>query len=404
MGWRWRSPSVETLSLRYLIIVPVLLAIATAALLFVHSDYNLVALYSQCHAHARIPLISRLPVVGPPSCYVVSFFEEAVASSSSSRAVAVMASILSFVAGLLTVYVVEGARVCNLPNVLIAYPTGPLLVFNLVGGAFIWELLITPAFFHRARGILRARRASDAGSGAGADEAARVSPLDPNLGQDMRHLRSDAEAVAIPAGVLLGFILPSALMLALGTPLAVGIWLFSPVYVTLVRRAVRAALPRLRRTTRASAAGASDSRTLRSLHLESHQASLALVYAAPVLCSALSHWYLAWHVAAARDDRMIMTRATLGFIEVDIIFTALTVLYWIFVEVGWRVVVVMLGVSALLGPGAGVCAGWIYREGHWHDAFVKRSVSGGDEDGRGERSGVSTTAGPGGDERTPLLT
>lgn len=401
MPRRWHPP-VSALRLRYLLIPPVLLAAATAALLFHHTDYNLVALYSQCHAHARLPALSRLPVVGPPSCYLVSFFQTAAASS---RAFAVLAAALSFVAGLLTVYVVEGARVCNVPNALIAYPTGPLLVFNLAGGAFVWELVVAPAFFHRARGILRARRA------AGGRGEVGVSPRDPDLGWDLRHLRSDAEAVAIPAGVLLGFILPSVLMLALDTPVAVGVWLFSPVYVALVRWVVGVILPCLR--ARSIDPNATEAETLRSLHLESHRASLALVYAAPVLCSVLSHGLLAWSLLWGRDDRIAMTRATLGFIVINVVFTGLTVLYWLFVEVGWRVVAVMAGVSVVLGPGAGVCAGWVYREAKWHEVFSEggfgRRSRRGSRGSRGSRASRGSSAGPGegegrrAGERTPLL-
>lgn len=390
-SWRWR-PSVEKHSFRFLIIVPVVLAVATAATLFIHSDYNLVALYSQCHAHARLPSLSRLPVLGPPACYLVSFFKAAV---TSGRAFAVMAEILSFVAGLLTVYTVEGARICNAPNVLIAYPTGPLLIFNMIGGAFIWQLLIIPAFFHRARAILKAR------GDAHRDDEAEVSPLDPNLGKDSRHLQNDSEAIAIPVGVALGFILPSILMISLATPTAVALWFFSPIYVTLIRKAVRALVPPAKRLLAATISSISSSTTpdeVRSLHLESHRASLALVYAAPVLCSALAHWLLVWHATTQKDDRLMMTRKTLGFIEIDIVFTGFTVLYWLLVEAGWQVVAVMLGVSVVLGPGAGICAGWVYREGSWHEIFGRGLGRHSSSLGQGaeEREG-------GADEQTPLL-
>lgn len=391
-----RGPPATALPFRYLVIPPILLAISTAVLLFIHSDYNLVALYSQCHAHARLPGLSRAPLLGPPACYIVSFFEAAVASA---RAAAIMAASLSFVAALLTVYIVEGARVCNRPAALIAYPTGPLLVFNLAGGAFVWELAVAPAFLRRAREILLARReARESGAGLCA------SPLHPDLGKELRHLEHEAEAVAIPAGVLVGFIVPSVLMVVLGTPTTVAVWLFSPVYVALVRGAVRAVVPVLRAgSIDPNAAEAAD---LRPLHLESNRTSLALVYTAPVLCSVASHVFLIWHLLARRDDRIDMTRATLGFIEIDIVFTGLTVLYWLLVEVGWRVVAVMVGVSVVLGPGAGICAGWIYRERRWHKAFVK-SVGRSRSSSRGSsiRSSIRPRSRSSGraNERTPLL-
>ncbi|KAL2111273.1 hypothetical protein VUR80DRAFT_10340 [Thermomyces stellatus] len=387
-----RGTLASTLRLRYLLFPPVLLAAATLTLLFVHTDYNLVALYSQCRAYSRLPFLSRTPLVGPPACYIVSFFQTAVASS---RAAIIMASALSFVAALLTVYVIEGARVCNRPAPLIAYPTGPLLVFTLAGGAFVWELAIAPAFLRREREILLA-------SGGAREVGSEVvaSPLHPTLGKGLRRFESDAEAVAIPVGVLLGFIVPSVLMVVLGSPVTVAVWLFSPIYVASIRWLVRAVLPRLKAgSIDPNAAEAAD---LRAIHLESHRASLALVYAAPVFCSVLSHAFLIWHLLARKDDRITMTRATLKFIEINVIFTGLTVLYWLLVEVGWRVVAVMVGVSLVLGPGAGVCAGWVYREGRWHEAFVKgprgsrrSSVGGGAEAGPREGGRV--------DEQTPLL-
>ena len=375
----WQRPPVQTLKFRYLIIPPILLAILTAIVLFVYSDPNVVMLYSQCHARARLPGLSKLPVIGTPACFLVSFFQHAVAAS---RAASIMSVVLSFVSGLLTVYTVEGARVCNRPNVLIAYPTGPLLVFNLIGGAMVWELLITPAFFHRARKILSERErkrviAEEEEEAGGEGPAEDEDVLDPNFGKDMRHLGNDHERIAIPIGVLLGFIAPSLGMLIKGSPGSVGVWLFSPIYVSLIRKAVRLLL----RLTRSQ---------LRSLHLESHKVSLAMVYGAPVLCSVLSQATLLWSLISRRDDREEMTRSTTRFVEVDITFVGLTVLYWLFVEVGWKTPGVMVLSSLLLGPGAGVCTGWIYRERWWFKALegVRREAE--DEARRA-------------DEETPLL-
>jgi hypothetical protein len=372
----WQRPLVQSLKFRYLVIPPILLSILTAVVLFVYSDPNVALLYSQCHAHARLPGLSRVPLIGTPACFLVSFFQHAVAAK---RAASVMSVVLSFVSGLLTVYTVEGARVCNRPNVLIAYPTGPLLVFNLVGGAMVWQLLITPAFFHRARRILterekRRQAAEESQEGGGETEH---DVLDPNFGKDMRHLGNASERIAIPIGVLLGFVAPSLGMLVKGSPASVGVWLFSPIYVSLIRKAVRVLL----RLTRSQ---------LRSLHLESNKVSLAMVYGAPVLCSVLSQAVLLWNVIARKDDRQEMTRSTMRFVEVDITFVGLTVLYWLFVEVGWRTVGVMLLSSLVLGPGAGVCAGWIYRERWWFKALegVRREAE--------EASGQV-------DEETPLL-
>ncbi|KXX76021.1 hypothetical protein MMYC01_206945 [Madurella mycetomatis] len=330
--------AVHAFSLRYLLVVPILLAALTGYVLFVHSDTNIYMLYSQCRARARIPWLSHIPLIGSPACFVVSFFGEAVASA---RAFAVMAAVLSYVAGLLTVSTVEAARICNSPSLLIAYPTGPWLVFDLVGGALVWELVIIPAFFHRSRAIIAARRRGG--------PPRLPEPADPTFGEAMRHLARVAEAVAIPAAVAIGYVVPALLMLVLAEPAAVLAWLFFPVCVSLVRRLVRRAVLAMRDSWRDS------------LHLESSRPALLAVYAVPVVCSALAHGLLIWSLTQP-DDRREMTHATTKFVVINAFFVGLTVLYWILVEAGWRVALVMVGASVVLGPGAGICLGWIYRE------------------------------------------
>jgi hypothetical protein len=369
---RNRQQAVHLFRLRYLLLVPVLLAIATGFTLFVHSDTNIAMLYSQCHARARIPWLSHIPVLGAPSCFLVSFFHEALASV---RTFGIMAAVLSFVAGLLTVSTVEAARVCNGPSVLIAYPTGAWLVFNLLGGALVWELVIIPAFFHRARQILATRRMG--APAASSDSANRA--VDPDFGEAMRHLRVFSEAVAIPVAVAVGYIVPSVLMLTLNNPVAIVVWLFFPLWVSLVRQAVRAVAIRIRKEDN-------------SFHLESNRLALLGMYTVPVLCSILSHGLLLWSVLRP-DDRKELTRATSKFIEIDIFFIGLTVLYWLFVEAGWMVTMVVIVSSIVLGPGAGLCIGWIYREGF---VDLDRSVT---------AVAVGSRQGDGGhaSEETPLL-
>jgi hypothetical protein len=329
---------VHNFPLRYLLVAPVLLAITTGVVLFVHSDTNTYMLYSQCHARSRLPWLSRVPVLGSPVCFLVSFFQEAAASV---RAFGLMAVILSFVAGLLTVSTVEAARICNAPSVLIAYPTGLWLIFDLIGGAIVWELVIIPAFFHRSRAIIAARKQGGPQQLSG--------PADPVFGESMRHLAKVAEAVAIPVAVAVGCVVPSVLMLTLDHPVAVLVWLFFPVWVSLVRQAVRRLVLLLGEVWHGS------------LHLESNRLALLGVYAVPILCSVLAHAHFIWTLTQP-DDRKEMTRSTLKFITIDAFFVGLTVLYWILVEAGWRVAAVMAGASLVLGPGAGICIGWIYRE------------------------------------------
>lgn len=371
-----RDHLVHHVGLGYLLVVPVLLAITTALVLFVHSDVNVAMIFSQCHARARLPGLSHIPVLGTPSCFLVSFFQEALARTSN-RAFATMSVVLSFIGSLLTVSTVEAARICNGPSVLIAYPTGPWLVFNLMGGAMVWELLITPAFFRRSKEIIKG---ADGGGGDDDTENASSRP-------DSRHLAVVSEVVAIPAAVALGYVVPSLVMLVTDQPVAIAVWLFFPVYVSLIRQGIRLAIRSV-----------GQHRPGRTLHLESHKPALLAVYAVPILCSVLSHGLVLWSVLTNQpDDRQELTRSTLRFIEIDLFFIVLTVLYWILVEAGWRVVGVVLGASLVLGPGAGLCIGWVYREHQL--GFVddgERSAAAGGEDDSGEPD-----EGPG--EQTPLL-
>ncbi|KAH6988029.1 hypothetical protein BKA56DRAFT_669611 [Ilyonectria sp. MPI-CAGE-AT-0026] len=365
---------IHQFSLRVLLIVPVLLAIATIVALFVHSDVNAALLWSQCHSHAALPLLSRIPLLGTPLCYLVSFFHVAL---DSLRSVAIMAAVLAFVGGLLTVSTVEAARVCNAPHVLVAYPTGPWLVFNLLGGAVVWQLVIIPAFFHSTKALFAARkRRQDANEDQEDQQAASET-------EDQSSHLPDTDVVAIPVSVALGYFVPSILMLVLNSPVSIGIWLFFPVYVSLIRQAVGKMVTAVKKVNP----------TL--IHLESNRRSLAIVYALPIVLSIAAHVFLLWNLTRS-DDRKKVTKSTLTFIEIDIQFIFWTVLYWMLVEVGWRVPLATVAWSVFVGPGAGTCLGWVYRETLIHDG---RGLDRHEEPQHGNDEQTGRPA----DEETPLL-
>ena len=264
---RPRPPPIQTFSLPYLIFPPILLAIATFITLFIHSDVSSALLWSQCHSHARLPFLTQhahLPsFITTPLCFLTSFFQLALDAPSAAAAFAV---VLAFVGGLLTVHTVEAARICNAPSVLIAWPTGPWLVLNLVGGAFVWELAIIPAFLHRAKRILAGKRP-------------RMPVTDHEDTNEGRHLPA-AEVIAIPAAITLGFYVPTIAMLTLKTPMSVLAWLFFPVYVSVARQLVRYAVNKIR-SLRDYHPG--------SVHFESSRWSLVAVYAMPTLFSISAH-------------------------------------------------------------------------------------------------------------------
>ncbi|ATY60099.1 hypothetical protein CCM_02527 [Cordyceps militaris CM01] len=339
------APLVLTARTRTLMIVPILLAIATGIALFVHSDVNTPMLWSQCHAHARLPGLSRVPLLGTPLCYVVSFFHAAL---DSARTRAVLAVVLAFVGALLTVCTAESARGCNRPARLVANPTPAWLLFNLLGGALVWQLLIVPAQIQRLRNIFVAQKIGAAGDEEEGGEIGgqRLEAL----GVDLDRNLAASEVVAIPVSIVLGFYLPSVLMLVFNSPATIGVWLFFPLYVSLARQAVRWALQRVWSHT-----------AERNVHLETHRRSLVAVYGVPALSSVLAHAGILWSLTRP-DDRREMTRSCVKFIEIDFAFIGATVLYWVLVETNWKVPAYMVGISALLGPGAGTLAGWLLRE------------------------------------------
>ena len=361
-------PLVHTLSFPLLLVVPVLLAVATVIGLFLASDVNAALLWSQCHARARIPVLSRIPGVGTVLCYLPSFFHEALASV---RSAVVMAAVLAFVGALLTVCLVEAARVCNSQSKVIKSPTGVWLVFNLLGGAAIWQLVIVPAFMWRAKELFGGEKDTAI---QGVDDSDSVAAKDD---AQLRHIPRE-EVIAISVSVALGYYLPSILMVTLNTPAIICVWLFFPLLVALIRHATKWALLRF-----------ANSSSPRTTHLEASRPSLLIVYAIPVVLSVLAHFLFVWHITLKSDDRKEMTRSTVAFIEFDIQAIGWTVLYWLLVEVGWEAPLAMIPMALVVGPGAATCLTWTYvREPLFLNALSQTS------EGSGEQEA---------DEQSPLL-
>ncbi|KAG6002386.1 hypothetical protein E4U21_003146 [Claviceps maximensis] len=349
----WRRPAQHFPLVPHLLVVPTLLAIATAVSLFVHSDVNAALLWSQCHAHSVLPAISRIRVLGTPACFLVSFFRAAL---DSLRSKAVLGVVLALVGSLLTVSTVESARPVNAKNPVVSRPTLPWLVFNLVGGALVWQLVIVPAFILAAKtwpckgaahGRLRPGDEEDEDQDQDENDDASANIRGRELAQ--------TEVLAIPLAVALGFYVPSMLMLVATSPLSIGVWLFFPAYVSLIRQLVRHLLAFMSRFFRSPP-------TTSTCHVESHVRTYLAVYALPILASLLAHAFMVFNFLTGADDRKELTRTTVKFIEIDFQYIGLTLLYWVFVEVGWRAPLAMVASSVLLGPGAGLALGWLYRE------------------------------------------
>ncbi|KXJ93445.1 hypothetical protein Micbo1qcDRAFT_161452 [Microdochium bolleyi] len=355
------SPLVHRLQLPVLLVVPVLFSIAAVILLGFHGDLNVPLLASQCHSHARLPGLSRIPVIGVPICSYISLYQ---AANDAVRSVARMGIILAFIGALLTVSLVESARLCNARARIIRYPTVPWLVVNLLGGVLVWDLVIIPAFLRHAK-VLRQQ-----------DDATRILGPDARR-QDARALASRSELYAIPISVALGFYLPSMIMLSVNSATAIGLWLLYPVLVGLVRTAVKAVHVKYSKK---------DNGPFR---IESSRVSVFAVYALPVLFSVLTHAFFIINLFA-NDDRKEMTRSTIKFIEIDHLIIGASVLYWIVVESGLGPLAVMLGISILFGTGAGLCQTWILRE---------KSLAEQDDIENSQHDGAQPAA----HEETPLL-
>ncbi|KAM0328851.1 hypothetical protein ACHAQA_005267 [Verticillium albo-atrum] len=414
-----RRPPIRTFALRPLLIPLPLLAVLTLAVIAVHADVNTALIFSQCHSRSRLPSVSWIPGLGATLCFALSFFQLAL---SSVRSWAAMAVSLAFLAALLTVTTVESARNGNRPNWLLRRLMLLWLVMNLFGGSIIWQLLIVGSFMlQMGREVRfsptnkpRRQPASSSSSSSNDEEAAAAAateqpepePITPEqaLKQKLRrrHLETDADAVAIPDAVALGFVLPSLLMLIYNTPATIGFWLLFPIWVSLVRRAAKSVIhalqPRLFPSRRRS-----NGSHRRALDLESNRPALALVYVVPVVVSLLAHVVWIWSLTR-RDDRRDLTKSTITIIEIDMAFMGITTLYWFLVEAGLKVVLAVVGVSVVLGPGAGVCAGWYLREkavrkGHEEDVALLYG-------GRQDTNANTADAGEGeasASEQTPLL-
>ena len=293
-----------------------------------------------------------------------------------------MSVILSFVGALLTVSTVESARKVNEKNVIVSRPTLPWLVFNFAGGALVWQLVIVPAFILGAKAWPfpgTGRLITDEGHNEPNVVRDEDEPLDPVQMDKGRQLKQ-VEVIAIPIAVALGYYVPSTLMLSLNNPVSIGTWLFFPAYVSLIRQFVRYGLNKLRRFQDGP-----------MIHLEANTKAFIAVYAIPVLCSLLAHGFIIGNLTKS-DDRKEMTRSTVKFIEIDFQFIGLTMLYWVFVEVGWRAPLAIFGSSLLLGPGAGTALGWLYREKLITSDLIMQLLTEVNDEERGEA-----------DEETPLI-
>ncbi|KAI0437955.1 hypothetical protein F4803DRAFT_536764 [Xylaria telfairii] len=375
MRFKISQPLVHQLPIQYVLIVPILISVLAAVVFTTHGDVNIPLLYSQCHARSRLPALSHIPILGAPACFLVSALMFATASM---RGVAQFSVFLSFLAALLTVCRVETARACNQRSWNIRFPTLSWLAFNLVGGTFIWDLWIIPVFLKHAKD-LRAERAKEDELEQGQENGTSFDDEERVMLE--RSFITRADVYAVPLAVAIGFIVPSVLMLVLKDAVPVIIWIFYPLWVAVVHLAVKFIAVRLLRVNG-------------PIYVESHPPSVTLVYALPFIASLLTHALFIWNLFCKNDSRQ-MTRSALKFIEIDFLFIAVSVMYWVFAESGVVPAVLMLVFSVFLGPGAALCLTWMIREKAISAFVISSAEDGSDEESDGDDSTVH--------EDTPLL-
>lgn len=363
---------ISRLPLPLLLTPPLVITLTTFLLhLFLSflRDINIPLLYSQCHARSRLHFLSRIPVLGAPSCFLVSFWLETL---DSFRGRVIMATLLGFVVGLVTVTTLESKRVANQRDGLVKRPgLWVWAPFVVLGGVSVtgWGV---PGLLRRGKEVSEVRPGAENG------EAVRV-------------LAMRADGVAIPVSVALGLVVPAVVMVWTRSPLAVGAFLLFPVWTSFLRKGIRVLLTRFQGETWTT-----------TLHLSSSRLNLVAVYALPILLSVVAHGYLLYNLVTRRDDSHEVTRSTLKFILIDLGGLLTAVLYWVLVEAGWMAAAVFVVATLLAGPGAGVSLAWGWREigGEWKTPgrTGTRAVAVGSTVGTPTEEGGNAI-----DEETPLL-
>lgn len=385
-------PAGTRLPVRLLPLLPIAVATIAAFGAAIRCNWeDLSVLWTQ---GSREPLLLSLPfgsARGPqlqlplptPLAFAVSFFQTAHASTRSRLE---QAAIAAFLAGLATVTAVESARAqawqtsevrrrtevrdeksnslvptenvvavvegenkqgSSLSAKVVRNLAVPWLLYNLALGALSWQGIIIPAFILQQQQQQQQPRGFT-GSVPG----------------------SSGSTTAISLSILLGLLFPAgAMILNPSAPAPVLAWLAFPLWVSLARRATSALFGK-----KLTAAPAGGRRLPTTTDVDgdgdsSSGSSSRRVYALPILASAVAHLLLVAHIllGAEKNDHhrgnSSLTRSAMLLLEIDHAAIFASVLYWVFTDAGGlRAVAATIAVTLALGPGAGVCAGWMYRD------------------------------------------
>lgn len=247
----------------------------------------------------------------------------------------------------------------NLSARIVENPVVPWFIYRLALGAFSWQGIIVPASIvehhqHRLGSSQSTQLDSRPRIGSGSDSGSNAV-----AGDDQQEDTGSSSTFSIPLSITLGLLLPSALMLALPTStIAILAWLMFPLWISLTQQRLTSSTP----TTRHP------------------YASFFLPHAIPILLwSASAHAFLLADllqlIPPATDDddpssssssTATTARAAMLLLEVDHAAIFATYLYWTHAtspsrRAGLRAAAVAVTSALLLGPGAGVCVGWLAR-------------------------------------------
>lgn len=341
-----------------------ILALITIAA-FIHAiDSNfdtLAALWTSCNG----PLLFGEPRLHSPLCFAIHFFQSA---HATLRGRLEQAIIVSFLAALATITAVEsGAGVQHradheawtdkkkdkdekenqmeegqrykegglISQKLIENLTIPWLLYSLALGALSWQAIIIPAFLYRPQKKAQPQNLSQLQSWTG------ETPTEVDADAD-----TDPHSPAVPLSIVLGLFLPATLMLLHpSAPVPIILFLLFPLWVTLIQHLLRPL----------------------TSHLTTQSNNKLFVFMPPMIASTLAHIIFLLSLFSSPSiftpsNDAIATTAALLLLEIDHAAIYLATLYWIYIKshTNTNSVLATLAATVTLGPGAGMCVGWLY--------------------------------------------
>lgn len=255
----------------------------------------------------------------------------------------------------------------NLSARIVENPVVPWLIYQLALGAFSWQGIIVPASIvehhqHRLGSSqstqLDSRPRIDSGSDSGSNAVA---------GDDQQEDTGSSSTLSITLSITIGLLLPSALMLALPTSTtAIVAWLMFPLWVSLIQQRLTPSTPTTRH--RSTSSFLPHAIPILFWSAAAHALLLAdlLQLIPPATDDSASPSPSSSSSSSSASAAATTARAAMLLLEVDHAALFATYLYWTHAtspsrRAGLRAAAVAVASALLLGPGAGVCLGWLAR-------------------------------------------